>query len=141
MIMKQKRIYIAYRFVEHEKKKLRKNLEQLSKCFESLGYKTFIFYRDIENWKEPILTKKQIILRALKELKKSDIFVLFNDAKDKGEGCILEAGFAKAFGKEMVLLDLNGINYYFIDELIDFKVSARTMPNLLKDIKAKFPLA
>jgi len=135
--MKQKRVYFAYRFIVHKKKELRNNLEKLSKVFDSLGYKTFIFYRDIEHWKEPKLTKKQIIFQALKELKKSDIFVFFNNSKDKGEGCILEAGFAKALGKKMIMLDLKGADYYFIDELVDMKISAKSMPNLIKDIKEK----
>lgn len=130
-----KRVYIGYRFsTERDKLELRKRLEKLSVCFNGLGFETFIFYRDVEHWKKAKLSKKEIIFGALEELKKSDVFCFFNDYPDKGEGVILETGFAKALDKKIIFLNCCGAGYNYIGELADKIVNAESFEDLLNNL-------
>ncbi len=130
-----KRVYIGYRFSKNtDKVELKRRLEKLSDYFENNGFKTFIFYRDIEHWEEPKISKKEIISNAFEELKKSDIFCFFNDSPEKGEGAILEAGFAKALSKKILLLNCSGTEYYFIKGLADKVINAESFEDLLNNL-------
>jgi nucleoside 2-deoxyribosyltransferase len=114
------KIFIAYKFSgEGNKDTLKLTLGKISNALESSKHKTFIHLRDIENWEEKGLSSKDIISRALNELKKCDAILALVMSPEKSEGLLLEVGFAKALNKKIFLAVKKNANTIFLREIAD----------------------
>lgn len=131
-----KKIYIAYKFKEEDPVELRKKLEALSKVIEdSLTCKTFIFFRDVQKWKKGDTPIKEIVIRALKEIEKCDAILV--EASTKARGAYLEAGYAKALKKKVILIHKTGTEANFLGAIADVAIEYDDLEDLREKLKGK----
>jgi nucleoside 2-deoxyribosyltransferase len=121
--MKQKLIYLAYKFKGANPEVLREKLEKLSEVIEKkTEYKTFIFCRDVQKWGKIKMDMKEVVEKAMIALKKCDALLV--EATEKSNGMYFEAGYAKALGKKMIVIHENGMETNFLsasaDEVIEY---------------------
>ncbi len=119
------KIYIAYKLSGVDLIELQKKLEEISRSIEDSGHKTFIFVRDMQQWKPGKMGLKEVMDKAMIEMKKCDAILSIIDTQEKGEGLLIESGFMKALGKKVIVAcgpDGRGFMLKAIaDELIEFK--------------------
>lgn len=113
------RYYIAYKFQGSDKDKLKENLNFISSSIEKVDHTPFIFLRDIQKWGSVKRTTDEIISSAFLEIKKSDVFFAFIENDEKSEGMLIEAGYAKASNKKIILAIKKGINLRFLKSIAD----------------------
>jgi len=125
--------YIAYKFSGENKEKLKEILSEVSSIIESHNNETFISYRDIGNWGKVSMSSKEIITKALTELRNADCLLCLVFSSEKSEGMLLEAGHAKALGKKIIVAKQKDARIIFLkdiaDDLIEF--------DNFKDLKGK----
>jgi hypothetical protein len=97
------RYYIAYKFLGTDKDSLKKNLEFISSEIEKTLNETFIFCRDTQDWWNIDVPINQIMLKAYWEIDKSDWLFIFIENNEKSEWLLLEAWYAKAESKKIIL--------------------------------------
>ena len=113
-----KKIYIAYKFREQDPKGLRKKLEQLSKIIEeSTGYKTFVFFRDVQKWGKIKMNIKEVVKKAYKSIEKCDVILV--EASEKARGVYFEVGYAKALKKKIIIIHKEGTETDFLEACAD----------------------
>jgi len=129
-----KRIFLAYKFKEEDPIALRERLEKLSEIVEeSMSAKTFIFFRDVQNWTKGDMTAKEIITRALDEIKKCDTILV--EASVKARGVYLETGYAKALGKKVIIVHKKGTEANFLNGIADISIEYENLEDLKKKLK------
>ncbi len=131
-----KRIYVAYKFAEEDPIELRKRLEALSKVIEeATGCKTFIFFRDAQKWQKSEVSIKEIVIRALNEIDKCDAILV--EASTKARGAYLEAGYAKALKKKVIIIHKTGTEANFLEAIADVAIEYDNLEDLRKKLKNK----
>lgn len=126
--------YIAYKFSNTDKEILKNNLETLCNKIEKTGDTTFIFYRDIQNRGEITLSINQVITQSFKEIKKSDAILAFIENEEKSEGLLLEVWYAKALGKELILIIKKWVDLRFLRALADKTIEFDTIEDIKFDL-------
>jgi hypothetical protein len=92
------KVYVTYKFKEEEPNELKTRLEAFSKLIEeSTGWKTFIFFRDVQKWRIGTMTMQQVVHRAMEEIKKCDAILV--EASEKARGVYFMSGHVKTLGK------------------------------------------
>ena len=129
------RYYIAYKFLDSEKGSLKSVLTLISSAIEETGNKTFIFFRDAQQWGKIQIPANQVIINAFEELKKCDGFFAFVESDEKSEGLLLEAGYAKALDKRIVLAIKKGINLRFLRAIANEVIEFDNLDELKEKIK------
>lgn len=131
------RYYIAYKFLGTDKDSLKKNLEFISSEIEKTLNETFIFCRDAQDWWNIDIPTNQIMLKAFWEIDKSDGLFIFIENNEKSEWLLLEAWYAKAKNKKIILAIKKDINLRFLksiaDEIIEFE-SNEELSDKIKNI-------
>jgi nucleoside 2-deoxyribosyltransferase len=97
MSMKSAYLGIKY-YADNSNKAL---IEQLSSALELAGYRSFCVARDLEQWGNVSLTPQKMMSLTFEQIKHADIVVL--DMSEKGVGLGIEAGYAKALGKKLII--------------------------------------
>ena len=97
------RIYLSYKYSGEDPSGLKTILEEIDSEIKAKGHKTFIFFRDSQAWGKKKVELSEVMSIAFSEIKKSDMFILYWASSDKSEGMLLEAGYAKAVGKKIIL--------------------------------------
>jgi nucleoside 2-deoxyribosyltransferase len=97
------KIYLAYKLSERDPAEVKLKLQEMDSIIKKLGHKTFIFMRDVQDWNPGGMEPKEIMKRAMKEMKKCDIILSIIEVQEKGEGMLLESGFMKALGKKLIV--------------------------------------
>lgn len=124
------RYYIAYKFLNADKEILKKNLWIISDMIERTGNTTFIFNRDVQNRWEISMPINQVITQAFAEVKKSDAILAFIESEEKSEWMLLEVGYAKALGKNLILVIKRGINFRFLRALANKTIEFDTIDEI-----------
>jgi nucleoside 2-deoxyribosyltransferase len=119
------RIYVAYKLSGADFEKLKSRLEEISKIIEELGHETFIFVRDVQNWKAGGLNPKEIMSRARVEMEKSDVLLAVLESAEKGEGLLIESGYMKGLGKKVIVASKGDCRGFLLkgiaDEVFEFE--------------------
>ena len=119
------KIYITYKFSGEEPDSIKNKLLQIDEILKNKGYETFIYFRDIQNWHTDNADAKQIMSNAFSEMKKSDAVLCFVDNQHHSEGMLLEAGYAKALNKKLIVAVKQGAKSFLLkgiaDHLFEFK--------------------
>ena len=130
-----KTIYIAYKFKEQNPVKLRERLEELSEVIEeSLKCKTFIFFRDAQNWGEKKMDVKELVKRACKEIKKCDVLLV--EASEKARGAYFEVGYAKALKKKIIVIHQEGTEADFLKAAGDVSIEYEDLEDLREKLES-----
>ena len=82
-------------------------IEEFERCFSKHGFKSFCVVRDMELWGEASVSAKEIMQETFAKIDSSDLVVL--DVSEKGVGLGIEAGYAKAKGKELIVTVRKGM--------------------------------
>ena len=134
-----KKIYIAYKFKEENPGELRKKLEELNKVIEeTLKCKTFIFFRDAQKWGEIKMNVKELIKRAMKEIKKCDAILV--EASEKARGAYFEVGYAKALKKKIIVIYKEGTEADFLKAAADVSITYKDFEDLREKLRESKPL-
>lgn len=130
-----KKIYIAYKFKEQNPKELRKKLEELGSIIEkSLKCKTFIFFRDAQKWGKIKMNVKELVKKACQGIKKCDAILV--EASEKARGAYFEVGYAKAFGKKIIVIHQEGTEADFLEACADVVIEYGDLEDLGEKLKA-----
>ena len=97
------RIYVAYQFTGQDKKYLKHLLVRVSEKLHELGHQTFIFYRDVQKWSQPVKNEKTIINSAFNTIDNCDAILALLENQKRSEGTILEIGYSKGKGKKVFI--------------------------------------
>ncbi len=99
-----KKVYLAIKF--HKDFSNRKLIEGISAAIEKAGYQVTVFVRDFEKWGEVKFTPRQMMALAFESTRKADLLVI--EFSEKGVGLGIEAGYASAIGKPIVIIAKRG---------------------------------
>ena len=94
------RAYLGAKYYEDNRN--RQDIKLLSKVLKRNGIETVCIARDIEKWGNTQLSSKELMQRTFYEIEHSDIVIL--EMSEKGVGLGIEAGYAYAKGKPIVVL-------------------------------------
>lgn len=111
---------IIYKYTTTKDKfKLEKDLEQLSSILSDLGHDTFIFDRDIKNWQSIDIPREESSKMVFSTMQKCDGVIAYVDHSKLSEGMAMEAGYAKALNKKIILLEKEGASASRIKSICD----------------------
>ena len=90
------------------KSQLEMELEQLSSILNDLGHETFIFDRDIKNWQNVEIPREESSKMVFSAMEKCDGVIAYVNHGEPSEGMAMEAGYAKALEKKLILVVKHG---------------------------------
>lgn len=99
-----KRAYIGIKFYEDNRNK--NEILALSDWLNRVGYDTICIARDVEKWATVDLTPQELMQISFAEIDRSDLVVI--EMSVKGVGLGIEAGYAYAKGKPVIVLIREG---------------------------------
>ena len=132
------RIYVSYQFKGSDKVGLRESLEAVSKTLSAAGHEPFVFYREVMAWGKKKFSSRKIINEAFLALDKCDAVLAVVESEQVSEGMMLEIGYAKALGKQLVLAineKLEKDFLRFVRELVDEVIEYKNLADLDKKFK------
>lgn len=130
-----KKIYLAYKFKDSDPVLLKQKLEELSKIVEeTLSYKTFIFFRDAQDWGKIKMPIKEVVKKAYKAIEKCDSILV--EASEKANGVYFEVGYAKALKKKIIIVHKKGTEANFLEACADKVVEYKDLDDLKKKLKS-----
>ena len=95
-----KRVYLAIKY--HADNSNQSLIETISSAFESQGCEVVNVARDLEHWGEVQFEPSDLMRQSFDLIRSSDVLLL--EFSEKGVGLGIEAGFAHAIGKRIVVL-------------------------------------
>jgi len=95
--------YLAIKF--HEDCKNRELIEQVSESLRNAGFKTVVMIRDYEKWGTIKFTSQELMKLTFKLISESDVLVV--EFSEKGVGLGIEAGYACARNKPIIIIAKN----------------------------------
>lgn len=96
----KKQAYIGIKY--HEDNRNQPEIDQLSRQLEKAGYHTVCITRDVEKWGKIHLSPPELMRRTFTIIDQSDLIVM--EMSEKGVGLGIEAGYAYAQGKNLLIL-------------------------------------
>jgi len=128
------KVYIAYKFKDTNPEELKKKLEELSKVIEeSTGWKTFVFFRDVQNWQKSTMSVKEIVARAKEEIAKCDAILI--EASEKANGVYFEAGYANALDKKVIVIRKKSTEAAFLESIANTVIEYDNLEDLGEKLK------
>ena len=95
-----KQAYIGIKYYKDNRNQ--PEITQLSRQLEQSGYKTVCIARDVEKWGAVHLPPSELMLHTFTEIDRSDLIVM--EMSEKGVGLGIEAGYAYAKGKYLLIV-------------------------------------
>jgi nucleoside 2-deoxyribosyltransferase len=96
--------YLAIKF--HEDSKNRKLIEEISDGLTKAGFETTIMARDYEKWGEVRFSPEELMKLTFELIDKSDVLII--EFSEKGVGLGIEAGYAYARKKPIIVIAKEG---------------------------------
>ena len=94
------KIYLAIKF--HEDFSNRKLIEEILETLNKSGFETVVMARDYENWGQIKFKPEDLMKLTFKITEESDLLLI--EFSEKGVGLGIEAGYAYAKGKPIVVI-------------------------------------
>jgi nucleoside 2-deoxyribosyltransferase len=98
------RAYLGIKYYEDNRN--REEIESLVAVLENDGMEVVCIAKDFEKWGSAHFSSQELMQATFKEIDKSDFVVL--EMSEKGVGLGIEAGYASAKGKPVIVLVKNG---------------------------------
>jgi nucleoside 2-deoxyribosyltransferase len=123
---------IIYKYKSTEDKhELERELEQLSTLISNINHhETFIFDKDVKKWQEVDVPREQASPIVFKELHECDAVISYINHSNPSEGMHLEAGYAKALGKKIILCVKKGESSGRIKPIADVFMQFKDLEDL-----------
>jgi len=100
---------IIYKYTTTRNKfQLEKDLEHLSSILSDMGHETFIFERDIKNWQNVDIPREESSKMVFSAMEDCDGVIAYVTHNELSEGMVMEAGYAKALKKKIILAAKEG---------------------------------
>ena len=99
-----KRVYLAIKY--HADQSNKPQIETISSIFEAQGFSTLSVVRDLEHWGDVRLGPDDLMRQSFEFIRMSEFLLL--EFSEKGVGLGIEAGFAHAVGKRIVVIAKTG---------------------------------
>ncbi|MBW3003785.1 nucleoside 2-deoxyribosyltransferase [Candidatus Woesearchaeota archaeon] len=94
------KIFIAYKLSGTDHDMLRERLEEIRKVLINKGHEPFIYYRDAQKYGAPLPLDENLRI-VDEEIRKADCILAL---ADDSNGLHFEVGYAKALGKQVIVL-------------------------------------
>ena len=104
VLTERKRIYFAIKY--HPDNSNRSLIETISSTFESRGFEVVNVARDLEKWGKVQFEPEDLMRQSFDLIRTSEFLLL--EFSEKGVGLGIEAGFAHAIGKRIVVIAKTG---------------------------------
>lgn len=119
------KIFISYRFTGEDPQELERILGDVCSSLNKIGHTNYCSISDSKMFEEKKFTARQIMDYALHEIDKSDVFLALVKSERISEGMLLEAGYAIAKNKKIILLINKSIKNHtfrrlFGDRMVEF---------------------
>lgn len=127
---------IIYKYsTTRDKSQLGKELEQLSSFIGSLGdNETFIFDRDVKNWEDVDIPREESSKMMFSRIKECDQVIAYVNQSEPSEGMAMEAGYAHALGKKLILACKKGTTAPRVKSICDAYIEFEDMEDLERQI-------
>ena len=117
-----KSVYFGIKY--HPDNRNRAVIEEFEKCFFEHGFKSYCVVRDMEAWGEASFSAEKIMRETFAKIDSVDLVVI--DVSEKGIGLGIEAGYARAKGKELIVTARKGTEVSttisgIADQVIDYE--------------------
>ena len=127
------KIFVSYRFTGEDFKELEKVLGDICSALSRLGHTNYCSISDSKMFEEKKFTARQIMDYAFREIDKADIFLALVKSERISEGMLIEAGYAIAKNKKIILLINKNIKNHTFKRLFGDKAIEFTDFNDLKN--------
>ena len=94
-----KNIYFGIKY--HPDNRNRYIIEEFESCFQRHEFQSYCVVRDMENWGASSFSAEDLMEETFAKIDASDLVII--DVSEKGMGLGIEAGYAKAKGKELII--------------------------------------
>ena len=122
------RAYFGIKFYEDNRN--RDEINSISATLQDDGIHTVCIARDVEKWGDVTLSSKELMQITFEEIDKSDFVIL--EMSEKGVGLGIEAGFAVARNKPLIVLIKQGFKLSNTIQGIANIVIPYSQPNEIK---------
>jgi nucleoside 2-deoxyribosyltransferase len=96
--------YLAIKFKEDYSDK--EKIKSISDVLSDVGIETLVMVRDYEKWGEVLFTPKELMKKTFEAIDSAEI--LITEFSEKGVGLGIEAGYAFAKGKPIIVIAKEG---------------------------------
>ena len=122
---------IIYKYTTTKNKfQLEKDLEQLSSILNDMGHDTFIFDRDIKNWQNIEIPREESSKMVFSAMGECDAVIAFVNHSELSEGMAMEAGYAKALNKKLIMIVKEGASSARIRSVCDLYIEFEDIGDL-----------
>ena len=129
------KVYVAYQLAGHSLKKQTATLKGIARMLDEIGHQSFIFLRDIQNWNPGGITPKEIITKAIQNLKSCDVLLAVMETPKKSEGMLLESGYMKGLGKKVIVASKPHDKGILLKAISDSSFEYKNLDDFKKSLK------
>lgn len=128
------KVYLTYQFKDADPEQVKKKIQELSRVIEdATGWKTFAFFRDVQNWQKGTMTMQEVVTKAMESIKGCDAIIA--ESSEKANGVYFEVGYAKAQGKKVIIIHRSGTEANFLEASADVKIEYESLEDLGERLK------
>jgi len=122
---------IIYKYQTTKNKfQLEKDLEQLSSILSDMGHDTFIFDRDIKNWQNIEIPREESSKMVFSAMTDCDAVIAYVNHSEPSEGMAMEAGYAKALNKKIIMVVKEGASSPTVRSVCDLYIEFEDIGDL-----------
>ncbi|HPD74033.1 MAG TPA: nucleoside 2-deoxyribosyltransferase [bacterium] len=122
---------IIYKYTTTKNKyQLEKDLEQLSSILSDMGHDSFIFDRDIKNWQNIEIPREESSKMVFSAMAECDGVIAYVNHSELSEGMAMEAGYAKALNKKLIMVVKEGASSPRIRSVCDLYIEFEDIGDL-----------
>ena len=122
---------IIYKYQTTKNKyQLEKDLEQLSSILSDMGHDSFIFDRDIKNWQNIEIPREESSKMVFSAMAECDGVIAYVNHSELSEGMAMEAGYAKALNKKLIMVVKEGASSPRIRSVCDLYIEFEDIGDL-----------
>jgi len=126
---------IIYKYQTTKNKyQLEKDLEQLSSILSDMGHDSFIFDRDIKNWQNIEIPREESSKMVFSAMAECDGVIAYISHSELSEGMAMEAGYAKALNKKLIMVVKEGASSPRIRSVCDLYIEFDEVGDLEKGL-------
>jgi len=127
---------IIYKYTTTKNKfQLEKDLEQLSSILNDMGHDSFIFDRDIKNWQNIEIPREESSKMVFSAMAECDGVIAYVNHNELSEGMAMEAGYAKALNKKVIMAVKEGASSPRIRSICDLYIEFEYVGDLEKGLE------
>ncbi|HNU76252.1 MAG TPA: nucleoside 2-deoxyribosyltransferase [bacterium] len=122
---------IIYKYTTTKNKyQLEKDLEQLSSILSDMDHDSFIFDRDIKNWQNIEIPREESSKMVFSAMAECDGVIAYVNHSELSEGMAMEAGYAKALNKKLIMVVKEGASSPRIRSVCDLYIEFEDVGDL-----------